>query len=66
MGRHYPAMALVEGPGLVDREALVEIEADADDCTMDRRSTSPNVARDPVLLPRSASAFSIAVPAMTG
>ena len=29
MGKHYPAMALVEVQGLVDREALVEIEADA-------------------------------------
>ena len=29
MGRHYPAMALVEVQGLVDRGAMVEIEADA-------------------------------------
>jgi enamine deaminase RidA (YjgF/YER057c/UK114 family) len=29
MGRHYPAMALVEVKGLVDPGALVEIEADA-------------------------------------
>jgi enamine deaminase RidA (YjgF/YER057c/UK114 family) len=29
MGRHYPAMALVEVKGLVDPEALVEIEATA-------------------------------------
>ena len=29
MGQHYPAMALVEVKGLVDRGALVEIEADA-------------------------------------
>jgi creatinine amidohydrolase len=29
MGRHYPAMALVEVSGLVDTGALVEIEADA-------------------------------------
>jgi len=28
-GRHYPAMALVEVSGLVDRGALVEIEATA-------------------------------------
>ena len=28
-GRHYPAMALVEVKGLVDRGALVEIEATA-------------------------------------
>jgi len=29
MGRHYPAMALVEVRGLVDPDALVEIEATA-------------------------------------
>ncbi len=29
MGRHYPAMALVEVKGLVDSNALVEIEATA-------------------------------------
>lgn len=29
MGRHYPAMALVEVSGLVDEEAVVEIEATA-------------------------------------
>ena len=29
MGRHYPAMALVEVQGLVDEGALVEIEATA-------------------------------------
>lgn len=29
MGRHYPAMALVEVQGLVDPNALVEIEATA-------------------------------------
>ncbi len=29
MGRHYPAMALVEVAGLVDRGATVEIQADA-------------------------------------
>jgi enamine deaminase RidA (YjgF/YER057c/UK114 family) len=29
MGRHYPAMALVEVKGLVDENALVEIEATA-------------------------------------
>jgi enamine deaminase RidA (YjgF/YER057c/UK114 family) len=29
MGRHYPAMALVEVHGLVDEGALVEIEATA-------------------------------------
>ena len=29
MGRHYPAVALVEVTGLVDRGALVEIEATA-------------------------------------
>ena len=29
MGRHYPAMALIEVHGLVDAGALVEIEADA-------------------------------------
>ena len=29
MGRHYPAMALVEVVGLVDQRALVEIEATA-------------------------------------
>jgi enamine deaminase RidA (YjgF/YER057c/UK114 family) len=29
MGRHYPAMALVEVKALVDRHALVEIEATA-------------------------------------
>ena len=29
MGRHYPAMTLVEVRGLVDRGALVEIQADA-------------------------------------
>ena len=29
MGSHYPAMALVEVTALVDREALVEIEATA-------------------------------------
>jgi enamine deaminase RidA (YjgF/YER057c/UK114 family) len=29
MGRHYPAMALLEVNGLVDRGALVEIAADA-------------------------------------
>lgn len=29
MGRHYPAMSLVEVTGLVDRGALVEIEATA-------------------------------------
>jgi creatinine amidohydrolase len=29
MGRHYPAMALIEVKGLVDRGALVEIQADA-------------------------------------
>lgn len=29
MGRHYPAMALVEVRGLVDQGALVEIEATA-------------------------------------
>lgn len=29
MGRHYPAMAVVEVTGLVDPEALVEIEATA-------------------------------------
>lgn len=29
MGRHYPAMALVEVSGLVDEGALVEIEATA-------------------------------------
>lgn len=29
MGRHYPAMALLEVKGLVDRGALVEIEATA-------------------------------------
>lgn len=29
MGRHYPAMALVQVAGLVDRNALVEIEATA-------------------------------------
>ena len=28
-GRHYPAMALLEVKGLVDREAVVEIEATA-------------------------------------
>jgi enamine deaminase RidA (YjgF/YER057c/UK114 family) len=28
-GRHYPAMALVEVKGLVDRGALVEMEATA-------------------------------------
>ena len=29
MGRHYPAMALIEVKGLVDSNALVEIEATA-------------------------------------
>lgn len=29
MGRHYPAMALVEVKALVDRDAIVEIEATA-------------------------------------
>ncbi len=29
MGRHYPAMALVEVAGLVEPRALVEIEATA-------------------------------------
>jgi len=29
MGRHYPAMALIEVKGLLDPEALVEIEATA-------------------------------------
>ena len=29
MGRHYPAMALVEVAGLVEEGAMVEIEADA-------------------------------------
>ena len=29
LGRHYPAMALVEVSGLVDAGALVEIEATA-------------------------------------
>jgi enamine deaminase RidA (YjgF/YER057c/UK114 family) len=29
MGRHYPAMALLEVKGLVDPNALVEIEAAA-------------------------------------
>jgi enamine deaminase RidA (YjgF/YER057c/UK114 family) len=29
MGRHYPAMALVEVKGLVDENAMVEIEATA-------------------------------------
>jgi len=29
MGGHYPAMALVEVKGLLDRDALVEIEATA-------------------------------------
>jgi enamine deaminase RidA (YjgF/YER057c/UK114 family) len=29
MGRHYPAMALVEVKGLLDDEAKVEIEATA-------------------------------------
>ena len=29
MGRHYPAMSLVEVKGLVDRGALIEIEATA-------------------------------------
>ncbi len=29
MGRHYPAMALVEVTGLLDDEAKVEIEATA-------------------------------------
>ena len=29
MGRHFPAMAVVQVSGLVEREALVEIEATA-------------------------------------
>ncbi len=29
MGRHFPAMAVVQVAGLVEREALVEIEATA-------------------------------------
>lgn len=37
MGRHYPAMALIEVRGLVDAGALVEIEADAHIPPGDRR-----------------------------
>lgn len=44
MGRHYPAMALVEVTGLVDAEARVEIEATAV-LRSDRASADP--ARGP-------------------
>lgn len=46
MGRHYPAMALVEVKSLVERAALVEIEATA---------VVPDWAIDPVLFPSESS-----------
>ena len=42
MGRHYPAMALVEVKGLVEPEARLEIEATA---------VIPDWAIDPALFP---------------
>ncbi len=46
MGRHYPAMALVEVKSLVERAALVEIEATA---------VIPDWAIDPALFPSNSS-----------
>jgi enamine deaminase RidA (YjgF/YER057c/UK114 family) len=46
MGRHYPAMALVEVKSLVERAALIEIEATA---------VIPDWAIDPALFPSEPS-----------
>jgi enamine deaminase RidA (YjgF/YER057c/UK114 family) len=46
MGRNYPAMALVEVKSLVERAALVEIEATA---------VIPDWAIDPALFPSDSS-----------
>ena len=46
MGRHYPAMALVEVKSLVERAAMVEIEATA---------VIPDWAIDPALFPSEPS-----------
>jgi enamine deaminase RidA (YjgF/YER057c/UK114 family) len=46
MGRHYPAMALVEVKGLVEPEARLEIEATA---------VIPDWAIDPALFPSDSS-----------